>query len=64
MILFAVWKCLRTPPNRFFHEKSPNPPPSVTFGASSLGEGAFGKTEKFDGTSQTGKAAFLHDPIP
>ena len=24
MILFAVWKCLRTPPNRFFHEKSPN----------------------------------------
>ena len=24
MILFAVWKCLRTPPNRFFHEKYPN----------------------------------------
>ena len=24
MILFAVWKCLRTPPNRFFHEKCPN----------------------------------------
>ena len=24
MILFAVWKCLRTSPNRFFHEKHPN----------------------------------------
>ena len=24
MILFAVWKCLRTAPNRFFHEKYPN----------------------------------------
>ena len=24
MILFAVWKCLQTPPNRFFHKKYPN----------------------------------------